>query len=163
LRGVSRNVLVNLATVALETFEREQCVFHEGRRQVVLGHVRHWLEDLEMVPPRRRPEHHMGLDRRATRDAAGELRHHQGFVFGGGEERLRPAAHTDNGRRLIGAFRGKAKHGNLEKRTCEAGSSRPATGEGPKSWRRYWPQCGSDPAGPSCANFPCRTSRMTPR
>src|SRR6516162_8711490 len=118
-----------LAAIALDAFERDQRIFHESRRQVVLGHLRQRLEDLEMMPPRRGPEHDMCLERWAPWHAASELRYHQGFVVSQRKVRLRPAAHAGNSRRAIGAFRGKVKHGNLDKPRCEAGSSRPAAGK----------------------------------
>ena len=102
LRGAPRNLLLNLAAVALETFERDQCIFHEGRRQVVLGDLNERLENLEMIPPRCRPEYHMGLDRWAPRDAASELRYHHGFVAG---ERKARASIRGRARSLPGRSR----------------------------------------------------------
>src|SRR6516165_11215441 len=164
LRGCCElNGLWVLAAIALEPFECDQRVFHESRRQVVLSHLRKRLEDFEMMPPRRRPEHHMRLDRRTARDAAGDFRYHYGFVVSEREARLGPGAQAGNRRRAIGAFRGKAKHDSLRQTNAQGGSSQPATGKGSKSWRRYWRRCGSDPAGPSCANFRCRTFRRMPR
>src|SRR6516165_12649268 len=78
-----------------------------------------------MMPPRSRPEHHMRLDRRTARDAAGKLRYHHGFVVSEREARLGPGAQAGNGRRAIGAFRGKAEHGSL-RQTKVRGGVKPA-------------------------------------
>ena len=55
-----------LAAIALDAFKRDERVLHERRRQVVLGDLGERLEDLEVMPPQSRPEHHMGFDRRAA-------------------------------------------------------------------------------------------------
>jgi len=82
-----------LAAVTFEAFECDQRIFHESRWQVVFAHPLERLEDLEMMPPGRRPERHMGLDRRATRNAASKLRHHHGVGVGEGEACASPFPH----------------------------------------------------------------------
>ena len=82
-----------LAAIAIDAFEPNQRVLHEGRRQVVLDHVGERLEDLEVMPPGGGPEYQVGFDRRAAGDAAGHLRHHDRLVVGERKARARPVAH----------------------------------------------------------------------
>src|SRR5262249_61977622 len=115
-----------------------------------------------MMPPRRRPEHHMRLDRRTARDAAGEFRYHYGFVVSEREAHLGPGAQAGNGRRAIGTFRGKAKHDSLKQTNVRGGSSQPATGKGSKSWRRYWRPEGREPTRPERGEFRSRNIPKRP-
>src|SRR5579863_5960327 len=97
------------AAAALRALDPRERIFHEGRRQVVLGHIGERLEDLEMMPCERGPEHHVRLDRRTARDAARDLRHHHGFVVGEFEARLHPFPHAVN-RGAIGTALARAHH-----------------------------------------------------
>ena len=82
------------AAVAIDAFEGDQRILHEGRRQVVLDHLGERLEHLEMMPARRRSRTPRGSRSAGSRAPAGHLRDHHGLVVGKREARARPVAHA---------------------------------------------------------------------
>src|ERR1700731_2546116 len=99
--------------VAIDTFERNERVLHEGRRQIVLDYAGKRLEDLEVMSTGGGPEYQVGFDRRAAGDAASHLRHHDRVVVGERKARTGPVAHSVGRGAVSRALLAEAEHCNL--------------------------------------------------
>src|ERR1700736_1336973 len=98
---------MRLAALATDPRDVGERILEPGRRQVVLSHLRDRLEHLEVVPRALDPERDHGLERRAARHRAGDLRHPDDRGFRPGEARARPRPHLLGGGGLSGRLAAK--------------------------------------------------------
>ena len=81
-------------TVAIDAIHGDQCLLQPGGREIVENHLRYRLEYLELMAPIvARPECDDGLERRTTRQAAGDLGNENCRILGELEPRPRPTLH----------------------------------------------------------------------
>src|SRR5207302_6329483 len=99
------------AAIPADSLLHRERVLQPGERKIADDHLRHRLEQLELVALFRDPEHDHGLERRTAGERTGDLRNGDHRIFRQAEALARPLPHAVDGLEALGTFPDEREHG----------------------------------------------------